>query len=145
MSKSDYPEFNPTLTARDGLFHYDDGRVSGMVDISTGSVAIYEWNSFFKGQGHTKTALEWFRGSGADSISAINMGMPPSDGEEADTHVLYWLHLRDLGLVDVLIDDESQLFDDSFHVSSKMSDPAHPTLQAKRQSDESLCPFSIEN
>jgi hypothetical protein len=119
MNGKDYPEFCPSLTDCDGIYRYEDGRVSGMVDVSSGSIAIYEWNSAFEGQGHTRIALAWFRKSGAGTITVINMGMPPEDNQEPDPYVMYWLHLRDEGLVDVLIDDNNQPFDDAFYTMKK--------------------------
>ena len=95
------------------MFIYQDGRVTGIVDFHGSQAVIYEWSSMTKGMGHTREALTWLRDQGAGSITAYNMGMPPETGETLDSHAAYWLHMRHLGLVDILIDDEGNVFDDS--------------------------------
>ncbi|MBD8615036.1 hypothetical protein IFT69_15150 [Pseudomonas putida] len=106
--------FDPALEPHDGLLRYQDGRVSGIIDLVADQAVIYEWSSSMKGLGHTKEALRWLRDQGACNITAFNMGMPPEEGAEIDGHVAYWLHMRDLGLVNTLIDDEGNVFDESW-------------------------------
>ena len=86
---------------------YDDGRVWGSVDVSTRDgtrwLVISEWSSDHPGVGHSRAALDWLRPQ-FDVISANSVGM--IDDGVPDPSICYWAHMKSLGLVDVLIDDE---------------------------------------
>lgn len=98
------PDFKPCIFQQGGVTFYEDGRVFGAVDITGECFVISEWSSRFHGQGHTTQALEWVRGQGYAVIAANGVGMI-EDGE-GDISTYYWEHMREKGLVDVLIDDE---------------------------------------
>jgi hypothetical protein len=104
------PGFDPKLTTADGLLRYTDGRVSGLIDLGDGWAVIYEWSSSYRGQGHTVEALTWLREQGVNSVTAFNMGMPPAVGKQISSHAAYWLRMKELGLVQVLIDDDGMEF-----------------------------------
>jgi hypothetical protein len=104
------PEFDPRLIPAEGMYHYSDGRVSGVLDMGPDWAVIYEWSSAIKGQGHTVMALAWLRENGASTITAFNMGMPPEGGEALSPHAAYWLRMRERGLVQILIDDDGNEF-----------------------------------
>ena len=106
--------FQPTVIAEEGLYRYRDGRVNGVIDFAENSLVIYEWTSTYKGMGHTRAAVEWFRENGYTSITAYNIGMPPEPGCHMDDSVSYWLAMKDKGLVQHLIDDDGFCFDESF-------------------------------
>lgn len=98
------PDFKPRIFEQGGVSFYEDGRVFGAVDINGECFVISEWSSHFHGHGHTTEALEWIRGQGYAVIAANGVGMI-EDGE-GDISTYYWEHMREKGLVDVLIDDE---------------------------------------
>lgn len=115
-------DFQPTVIAEDGLYRYSDGRVNGVISSDGVHLVIYEWSSKYKGMGHTRTALEWFRDGGHTSITAYNIGMPPEPGCEVDDSVSYWLAMKDKGLVQHLIDDDGLDFDESFRNTQDLSE-----------------------
>ena len=107
------PEFNPHFYKNSSDWFYADGSVLGGVDgdlnltdpesTSGRALLISEWSSFYPGQGNTKRALEWLRGH-FKTIVANGVGV--SDANGSDDSVLYWAHMKDLGLIDEMLDDE---------------------------------------
>ena len=96
------PPFNPQITETEGLgTFYQDGRVTGEIDIYNKELVISGWNSMFEGKGHTLQALLWFKENGY-SITANGIGESIEDPSYA-----YWVHLYKKGYVDHLVDDAS--------------------------------------
>lgn len=107
------PIFKPEIKYVAGVGEeYSDGRVTASVSTSECggrlSIAIHEWSSRFKGEGHTTQALRWLRKNGYEHITANGVGMPtaPDDTQAIDGSTAYWLHMHAKGLVDTLLDDE---------------------------------------
>lgn len=100
------PPFSPRIFEFNGLYRYEDGRVTGTVDVTGSCLMIYEWSSAYKGHGHSEDALRWMRGKGFSTIIANGVGMV--DGDEADPTVHYWEKMRSRKLVDTLLDDEGE-------------------------------------
>ncbi|MBK3780076.1 hypothetical protein G3A43_07385 [Paraburkholderia aspalathi] len=105
------PPFSPRIYDEPGIGRfYEDGRVLGAVDdwLAEGvrGLTISEWSSSFPGQGHTKQALRWLRSEGFQRIVANGVGLI-EDGV-GDIATSYWLLMHSQGLVDVLLDDDSQ-------------------------------------
>jgi len=101
------------------MYRYQDGRVSGLIDLTDTSGVIYEWNSTFPGRCLTLPALKWLRDGGNRELTAYSMGLPPEPGGYLELHASYWLKMKDLGLVQKLIDDEGLPFDESFRSTSE--------------------------
>lgn len=103
-----FPEFRPRIYDEPGIGTlYDDGRVlgtvHGMIIDQKRTLVITEWTAQFLYQGHTKTALQWFRQEGFESIIASSVGLIEDGVGDAATS--YWEHIHSLGLVDILLDD----------------------------------------
>ena len=105
--------FQPHFYMEGGVWFYFDGFVRGAVDGSVDltqpepvqgrDLVISEWSSNEPSQGHSKRALQWLR-THFTTIVANGVGM--IDEEGPDISVMYWVHMRELGLVDILLDDE---------------------------------------
>lgn len=128
-------EFAPKLIEDGSEFLYFDGRVSGVVGIGEDWVVIYEWNSAHKGRGFTKDALTWLSDGGRRSITAYNMGMPPAPGNKPAEHVAYWLRMKDIGLVQHLIDDDGDVFDERFRLLDPKGSSRNQLLARTRHVD----------
>lgn len=100
------PTFSPNLSFEGDFGIYQDGRVHGVVQPfqkeDVRGLIIHEWTSEYHGRGHTLEALRWLRKQ-YDCIAANGVGLI-EDGV-GDISTMYWLHMRKLGLADVLIDD----------------------------------------
>ncbi|MGJ7523261.1 hypothetical protein ACSFA0_22455 [Variovorax sp. LT1P1] len=108
-SHATIPPFRPRFMSTPGMGDaYDDGRVVGAVDFSEHeglkAIVISEWTSRFPGLGHTTQALQWIREQGWVQIVANGVGLV--ENGVGDVATGYWLHLREKGLVDVLVDDD---------------------------------------
>jgi hypothetical protein len=107
------PPFAPRIHVDRGEWFYDDGRVHGAVDEydepgGRKGFVIHEWTSYRPGNGHTVEALTWLR-SRYDVIKANGVGSVDEDGV-GDIATAYWEHMREKGLVDVLVlDDGTEL------------------------------------
>jgi hypothetical protein len=101
------PAFAPQLSQQSRTSAYDDGRVKGTIVIEQlGKIrhfVIYEWRSFFPGNGHSVEALRWLREQGADLITVSGVGLVEDNVNPEST--AYWRHMHSLGLVDILLDD----------------------------------------
>ncbi|MGY3581465.1 hypothetical protein ACVIGB_000465 [Bradyrhizobium sp. USDA 4341] len=104
--------FAPRIWKENGSTFYEDGRVFGAIDEfeeagKTGLV-IHEWTSHAPGYGHTIEALRWLRDR-YGNLTANGIGSIDDEGA-ADIATAYWEHMRDKGLVDLLIlDDGTEL------------------------------------
>jgi hypothetical protein len=103
------PAFEPSFVAEPGCgLEYRDGRMVAAVDIAVlpdgKSIVIHEWSSLFPSRGHSKQALKWLRSEGFTHITANGVGLI-EDGV-GDIATAYWQTMHELGLVDVLLDDE---------------------------------------
>lgn len=93
---------------------YDDGRVRGQVELFKHDgglgVAILEWTSKHRNQGHTTEALRWMRTRNAVYIEARGVGTLDAEGASLvpDIPTLYWAHMMKKGLVDRMFDDDGQ-------------------------------------
>ena len=113
------PVFAPRIYEEDGCRFYEDGFVFGAVDEFTDSadwstgLVISEWSSYRPGEGNTTRALEWLR-ERYPKIIANGVGSAEIvDGRKVwDTATVYWQHMREKGLVDVLMDDDGIELDD---------------------------------
>lgn len=91
---------------------YDDNCVHGQVSLSkhegSMAVAIYEWSSEYRNQGHTVRALKWMRERGAVHIEAHGVGaLDVVEGDLVpDISTMYWAHMIQKGLVDRMCDHE---------------------------------------
>jgi hypothetical protein len=106
------------------MFRYHDGRVTGIVDMGDNWAVIYEWSSSISGRGHTKDALKWLRSQGAQTIAAYNMGKHPEPSSVIEPHTRYWLKMREMNLVDHLLDDDGNIY-----VSPAPSSPLNDEAQ----------------
>lgn len=116
MTANNPPNFAPKLTPHDGMHRYEDGRVSGIIGIHDKVTVIYEWSSHQPGSGYTKEALKWLRAQGAEEVIACNVGMPVALGQAMSSHTEYWIHMKKMGLVNTLIDDDGYHFPVTDHV-----------------------------
>lgn len=104
--------FSPRIWTEHGATFYEDGRVFGAIDEQADRdktwLVIHEWTSLDPGNGYTVEALLWLR-SRYGTLTANGVGSIDEDGA-GDIATAYWEHMRDRGLVDVLIlDDGSEL------------------------------------
>lgn len=101
--------FKPRIYSEKSNHFYEDGRVMASIEEfdmeGVRSIVIHEWTSKFPGEGHTKQSLQWLRDQGFQNIVANGIGLI-EDGIAKEA-TAYWMHMHSLGLVDVLIDDES--------------------------------------
>lgn len=106
------PSFSPRIFFDGGSLFYEDGRVCGAVDEwerdGKRGLTIHEWSSHEPRLGHTIEALRWLRGR-YEILVANGIGAIDEDGT-GDIATAYWEHMRDKGLVDVLVlDDGTEL------------------------------------
>ncbi len=109
-------EFDPRFYQEGGVWFYADGFVLGAVDgnldltepepVHGRGLLISEWTSHQPSQGNAKRALEWLRGH-FRTIVAQGVGVVDEDGP--DISVLYWAHMKDLGLIDHMLDDNGNI------------------------------------
>lgn len=102
--------FNPRIEHGMGETRYEDGRVSGAIEIwmeeDRPAVTIFEWSSFDTGRGNTTAALSWLR-SRFSIIVAHGVGTV--DDGVGDISTVYWEHMRSKGLVDELVLDDGSV------------------------------------
>jgi hypothetical protein len=109
---TDVTPFSPRIWTEHGATFYEDGRVFGAIDEhkegNKAFLVIHEWTSREPGNGHTVEALRWLRAR-YSALMADGVGSIDEDGI-GDIATGYWEHMRERGLVDVLIlDDGSEL------------------------------------
>ena len=99
------PEFDPTqveIVPHDGMYRYTDGNVIATIDITYGSVAIYEFSSKESGKGYAVKALSYLKNR-FGSISVTDIGYPGDDSYK------FWMHVLKKGLVDYVYDVEGRM------------------------------------
>lgn len=102
---TDSPPFAPSLVPEGTSLIYDDGRVSGMMEVRPdGALAILEWNSDHPGRGHSIEALQWLR-ERYPRLAAVGIGEFDDEGIP-DISINYWERIREKGLVDLLVLDD---------------------------------------
>lgn len=82
------------------------GTVDTRTSLDGRIIVILEWQAEHRGQGHSVQALRWLRAQGFTRIIANGVGLV-EDGV-GDIATTYWMHMHELGLVDVLLDDHGQ-------------------------------------
>lgn len=101
------------------------GKVSAVLALGPGVVAIHEWSA--RERGHTVAALQELRQKHGQ-IHAVGIGSSPSDPSWT-----YWAHMKSKGLIDSMEDDEGRTIEkselrkaDGPSAPQPMSPPANP-------------------